>query len=359
MSLLDENGLSRVWSKMKAWVGTQLPGDFAGATTASAGTHGLVPAPTASDTEKFLKGDGTWANGSTDVNVTQTPTTTNADYRILLSGSADNVEHTEGAGKNVQFTANPSTGAVTFGSRAGSAGSNSFAQGQSVVASGTAAHAEGYETTAEGEYTHTEGNHTYAFEQASHAEGEYTIASGLGSHAEGWGTIATEYYSHAEGQATTASGSCSHAEGYDTLANGFYSHAEGTNTTASGSGSHAESAYTEASGNYAHAEGYHTIANHKSQHVFGEYNIDDNNDAAASARGTYVEIVGKGTANARSNARTLDWDGNEVLAGKLTVGAGPTNNMDVATKQYVDNQSGQIPVDPVDTTNLNIWIEST
>ena len=52
---------------------------------------------------------------------------------------------------------------------------------------------------------------------------------------------------------------------------------------------------------------------------------------------TYVEIVGNGNASTRSNARTLDWSGNETLAGKLTVGAGPTNNMDVATKQYVDD----------------------
>lgn len=34
--------------------------DFTGATTQQAGTHGLVPAPTVSDPEKFLKGDGTW-----------------------------------------------------------------------------------------------------------------------------------------------------------------------------------------------------------------------------------------------------------------------------------------------------------
>jgi hypothetical protein len=42
-----------------------LPGDFVGATTATAGEHGLVPAPTTADVEKFLKGDGTWAE-STD-----------------------------------------------------------------------------------------------------------------------------------------------------------------------------------------------------------------------------------------------------------------------------------------------------
>ena len=49
-----------------------------------------------------------------------------------------------------------------------------------------------------------------------------------------------------------------------------------------------------------------------------------------------VEIVGWGTATNRKNIRTLDTSGNEVLAGKLTLGAQPTTNMDAATKQYVD-----------------------
>ena len=44
-------------------------------------------------------------------------------------------------------------------------------------------------------------------------------------------------------------------------------------------------------------------------------------------------MVGNGLNSAnRSNARTLDWEGNEVIAGKITVGAAPTANMDVATK---------------------------
>lgn len=36
-------------------------GDFTGATSMAAGAAGLVPAPTTSDPDKFLKGDGTWA----------------------------------------------------------------------------------------------------------------------------------------------------------------------------------------------------------------------------------------------------------------------------------------------------------
>lgn len=42
--------------------------DMAGATSQSAGTHGLVPAPSAGDEGKFLKGDGTWDKAAADDN---------------------------------------------------------------------------------------------------------------------------------------------------------------------------------------------------------------------------------------------------------------------------------------------------
>ena len=149
---------------------------------------------------------------------------------------------------------------------------------------------------------------------------------------------ATGSASHAEGSMTIASGSSAHSEGFNTWAGGNVSHAEGQGNYASGYVSHTEGYYTTASGDASHAEGNQTIANHLVQHVFGEFNIEDPSTAAATTRGNYIEIIGNGTANdARSNARTLDWSGNEILAGKLTVGAGPTNNMDVATKQYVDS----------------------
>ena len=38
-----------------------LPSDMTGATSSAAGAHGLVPAPGTTDTDKYLKGDGTWA----------------------------------------------------------------------------------------------------------------------------------------------------------------------------------------------------------------------------------------------------------------------------------------------------------
>ena len=176
-----------------------------------------------------------------------------------------------------------------------------------------------------------------AISRASHAEGINTISSGNAAHAEGEYTIASETAAHAEGSYSIASGNAAHAEGSG-KASGYYSHAEGEGQ-ASGWWSHAEGIST-ASGNSSHAEGYYTIANHRSQHVFGEYNVADTSNEASIYRGNYIEIVGKGTKDsARSNARTLDWNGNEVLAGKLTVGASPTNDMDVATKQYVDSKT--------------------
>lgn len=157
----------------------------------------------------------------------------------------------------------------------------------------------------------------------------------------------------AEGMGTTATGQFAHAEGNGTVSSSTSTHAEGTQTSAGGLAAHAEGTHTNASGNYSHAEGMYTSARYRSQHAFGEYNVlDIINGTLSSNRGTYVEIVGNGTANdARSNARTLDWSGNEVLAGKLTVGAAPTANMDVATKQYVDTALGTVDALPSQTGN--------
>ena len=155
----------------------------------------------------------------------------------------------------------------------------------------------------------------------SHAEGEQTSASGDDSHAEGYFSDARGEAAHAEGGYTKAFGRESHAEGNNALASGTDSHAEGLRTTASGENSHAEGSNTAASGNTSHAEGEYTIASRADQHVFGAYNIADTSGATENVKGEYVEIVGNGTgANTRSNARTLDWNGNEWLAGNLTLG---------------------------------------
>ena len=112
----------------------------------------------------------------------------------------------------------------------------------------------------------------------------------------------------------TASGAFAFAEGHGTSA-ASYGHAEGYGTEAH-LYSHAEGYGTQASGSYSHAQGRSTIAASSYQHVIGRYNVTD-------SANTYVEIVGNGdvNGNTRSNARTLDWNGNEVLAGTSTATA--------------------------------------
>lgn len=189
------------------------------------------------------------------------------------------------------------------------------------------------------------------------AEVDFTDRIGKGTGARGLSlnnpnNEASGAYGLAEGSGTKAQGSYSHAEGYYAKASGDRSHAEGQSTTASGANSH--------------AEGQSTTAVNRSQHVFGEYNEQDPSGNAGTAKGTYVEIVGNGTMEMiggvptthPSNARTLDWDGNEVLAGKLTIGTAPTSDMDAATKKYVDDAVGEIEgwtaTDPDDDGNIII-----
>ena len=63
----------------------------------------------------------------------------------------------------------------------------------------------------------------------------------------------------------------------------------------------------------------------------------------ASERGTYIEIVGKGTSDsARSNARTLDWYGNENISGTLRIYAGTANEQNLSDLANKANKSGTV-----------------
>lgn len=121
--------------------------------------------------------------------------------------------------------------------------------------------------------------------------------------------------SFAFGSYVTASGSSSHSEGNGTKASGSQSHAEGYYTTALGSSSHAEGYQTTAEGNYSHVEGSGTKASGVNQHVEGRYNEIDN-----TAKNKYIHIIGNGISSTkRSNAHTVDWDGNAWYAGGMDI----------------------------------------
>lgn len=180
----------------------------------------------------------------------------------------------------------------------------------------------------------------------AHSEGS-SMARGAYTHAEGSGCTADAGSAHVEGTSTNSYGEAAHAEGNGTYANGDYSHAEGDNTTASAVASH--------------AEGLYTFAGSAVQHVGGKYNVTD-------TQGEYAEILGNGSGtNARSNARTLDWGGNEELQGELYLGGctangetpypAPRYNTLTSNLEYWDGTAWQTI--PIASTGPKIYAGST
>lgn len=171
------------------------------------------------------------------------------------------------------------------------------------------------------------GTNEYGDIIGSTIQGIGTVAQGPYSHAEGAYTKARGEHSHAEGNSTKSQKSCSHAEGFMTTANGDSAHAEGSSTQANHRNTHAEGDHTIASGECSHAEGYNTIASGKEQHAQGKYNIEDTVSA---------HIVGNGESNSkRSNAYTLDWEGNAWFSGDVYVHSTSGTNKDDGSVRLV------------------------
>lgn len=103
-----------------------------------------------------------------------------------------------------------------------------------------------------------------------------------------------------------------------------------------------------AEGDFAHAEGYGTIATDDYQHVMGRYNkINEETDDPL------VFVIGNGTSGSnmfRSNAATVDWDGNGWFSGRVSAGtqqfpAPIQKSNDLTTKQYVDDKISDIEIE--------------
>ena len=348
----------------------------------------------------------------TDASVTQTATTTNANYEVLFSATADNTTRTEGARKTNSLRFNPSTRSLMEGASSVASGNDSHAEGNFSTASGSAAHAEGLQGYSSGQASHAEGNSSSATGNYSHAEGQSTLASNTSAHAEGTSTVAGGSYSHAEGYATIASGSDSHAEGYGTsaigteshaegywtVANGIRSHVEGYKTTAMNAGDHAEGNSTEAYGTYSHAEGNRSVASSLNSHAEGEYTRASGTDSHAEgyyttasgnsshASGQYTSaagaaqfvigkynvadttsafIIGNGTSSARSNALKVGFDGQFYTDYVMTVGktsSRSTSTTGTWTAMCRNDQTGS-PTCPTskwwNIINLNNWTNSS
>ena len=259
-------------------------------------------------------------------------------------------------------------------------GNVSHAEGSKTAALGIGTHAEGVETIAEGTYSHAEGYMGIATGSRSHAEGSLSRAIGTGSHAEGNQTSSCTSYSHAEGQMTSAgirgfvavewsetdksllvggigmdflklidNNVITKCSFYDRASKTYYvDYAEIVTLNETGSLLYLDRVpeglnyaeenicvfFTEApqcgteavnAGVACHAEGVGTIATGAASHAQGKYNL---------VSSTYAHVVGNGqNKDSRSNAYSLDWDGNGVYAGGLKV----HGNQEVATK---DNGKG-------------------
>lgn len=134
-------------------------------------------------------------------------------------------------------------------------------------------------------------------------------------------------------------GSYSVALGSNVKASGNYSFAEGVGTEAMSMAAHAEGSNTKACSAYSHAEGWFTVATTPYQHAQGKYNIEDYINE-------YAHVVGNGTKDKRSNAHTLDWNGNAWFAGDVYVKGDNQNNGKklLSTNDIYFNSDGELVV---------------
>lgn len=264
-------------------------------------------------------------------------------------------------------------------------GKASHAEGDNTTAYEFASHAEGSYTYASAYASHTEGFLTEANDKVSHVEGYGNISTGQSSHVQGkWNKYQDENgnllnYAHVVGNGSSDSNR-SNAHTLDWKGNAWFAgnvtvgpdnhilasrdyvdaHTEDKvakeNPSASGAlsinrlkGSHiglnsvAIGTDAEATAEDAIAIGYGASATHwgavvngigtkstgTSSQVVGKYNtIRNSNNKRAF-------VVGNGESSSkRSDAFTIDWNGNGWFAGNVTVGE---NNEILATQSYVDN----------------------
>lgn len=260
-------------------------------------------------------------------------------------------------------------------------------------ASGTYSHAEGWMTVADGVESHAENMMTNAIGSMSHAEGYQTETRGMCSHAEGYCTRACGDNSHSEGEYSQTGKKAYSIISVDkenksiTLKTVFGLSVDMELNLLDSNDNKVEnfgkvvsidsknkkitvdnipsnistSSYLYITddegdvfilGKTAHAEGYYTRAVGKYQHVEGRANIIDLDDK-------YVHIVGNGTGNGseivRSNAHTLDWDGNSWYQGNIKIGGNSyddENAKEIATKEYVDKKFSD--TETKETINLSL-----
>ena len=308
-------------------------------------------------------------------------------------------------------------GAEIFNSNSNIAiGVNSHAEGERTVAMGDTAHAEGYGSKALGDDSHAEGERTVASGACSHAEGSDTIADDLGAHAEGRNTQATNSGAHAEGLHTIANTPYLHVQGTYNLPEDIpkYSRVwmiwgsypeydgdkviyifndepafnanEGTFSIVTmpyessikelKEGDYFVSVYPESDIidiYYYASELKSTRVDESTGKTYYTWHYSGADYTKNSDPGTYLHMVGNGVyvydeslkqhVEKRSNAHTLDWNGNAWYQGDVYVGS--TSGIDkdegskkLATEDFVNEQvNNLIIVSDEEPEDGMLWID--
>lgn len=188
-------------------------------------------------------------------------------------------------------------------------------------------------------------------EKQTEIENKIAVKKGSADNSiQGAGGTASGFYSAAFGYGNTASGRHAFvAGGQANQAIGNFSHVEGYMNEAHQNAAHAEGEHTKALGYFSHSEGRGTIANATAQHTQGRYNIKDTENK-------YAHIVGNGKSDTeRSNAHTVDWNGNAWFAGDVFAGSAydklATENWCNATLQQKISELVNSAPETLDTLN--------
>ena len=201
------------------------------------------------------------------------------------------------------INAKPEVGTMQLRTEAFSSGSGNAATGMYSASFGSG-------NKSYGKYSSTEGKNNTAY-YCGHGEGCDNTVRGFYGHGEGRGNTINGEYGHGEGIGNLVDGIAAHSEGQANQSMAACTHTEGYNNKALAPCAHAEGSTNIAKLDNTHVEGYKNIASSWGQHVQGMHNIEDPN-------GRYCHIVGNGAdEDHRSNAHTLDWNGNAWFAGSV------------------------------------------
>lgn len=322
--------------------------------------------------------------------------------------STGNFSHSEGLKTESKGEASHAEGTYTTAS-----GYGSHSEGSTTKANGDSSHAEGITSKAIGKASHAEGTNTEAIGTNAHAEGHKTIAGAIASELVSTyvdGSTAVEEYTlsdangfivghyfgeciierntgrksfhfnvgkieHISGNTLTItmvnpvtditnryktyifmgepySNSSTDGSGSTPTTNntemGSQSHTEGNRTMALGNHAHAEGNKTKALGEMSHSEGYETIAHSDYQHVQGKFNVED-------ADNKYADIIGNGTSDSiRSNAYTLDWQGNVWYQGDIKIGGTSYDDgINVVTETELDKKQDKVEISEIADTETS------